>query len=325
MTLYVPGGGRAGTWAIRVHAMRRSQPHYKPALLLCALDLLDGGEASVSAVPIAQLVASFRKHLSSVGLSNPDNAYMPARHLALGMGTAHPFWELRTSRGERLLKAPKTTAELLREARTLAFVPELWADLEDPIERFAARHAVYELLESDGKAESTRLLDAWSEDQQPIAERVRELEALSRGRFILIDAEAGFATASRESVVRSRAFRRLVLPAYEHRCALCGLRLRVGELAEVEAAHVCPRRLKGTDDPRNGLALCRTHHWAFDQFLWTIREQDRIEVRPERGAHDDLEGLRRFASVTFPANERWRPHAEALAWHRSQFQAARGA
>jgi hypothetical protein len=36
-----------------------------------------------------------------------------------------------------------------------------------------------------------------------------------------------------------------------------------------QAAHIVPKNKNGTDDPRNGLTLCRAHHWAFDAGLFT--------------------------------------------------------
>ena len=52
---------------------------------------------------------------------------------------------------------------------------------------------------------------------------------------------------------RQRAFRQVVLAAQGGRCALCGLDF----LVALDAAHVVPKEEEGTDDPRNGLALCR--------------------------------------------------------------------
>ena len=65
---------------------------------------------------------------------------------------------------------------------------------------------------------------------------------------------------------RSAAFRVAVRRAYGFRCAVCGLGLRSlrGE-PEVEAAHIYPRSRNGSDDPRNGIALCQHHHWCFDR------------------------------------------------------------
>jgi predicted restriction endonuclease len=38
----------------------------------------------------------------------------------------------------------------------------------------------------------------------------------------------------------------------------------------LDAAHVRAYRDKGSDDPRNGLVLCATHHRAFDKKLFAI-------------------------------------------------------
>jgi len=43
-------------------------------------------------------------------------------------------------------------------------------------------------------------------------------------------------------------------------CALCGLSVK----GLVDGAHIIPKEEGGTDDPRNGLPLCPTHHRTFD-------------------------------------------------------------
>ena len=68
---------------------------------------------------------------------------------------------------------------------------------------------------------------------------------------------------------RDEAFRHIVLGAYDFTCAACEMKFRLGNLIEATAAHIVPKRKGGTDDPRNGLALCRTHHWAFDVGLFS--------------------------------------------------------
>jgi putative restriction endonuclease len=52
-------------------------------------------------------------------------------------------------------------------------------------------------------------------------------------------------------------------------------------LVEAQAAHIIPRRINGSDDPRNGIALSRTAHWAFDQGMFTISDQYEIIVHPK--------------------------------------------
>lgn len=71
--------------------------------------------------------------------------------------------------------------------------------------------------------------------------------------------------------VRSQAFSRLVKIAYADRCAICGPGRKDAQgRPEVQAAHLYPVELNGRDDVRNGIALCRLHHWAFDGALFGI-------------------------------------------------------
>jgi putative restriction endonuclease len=62
--------------------------------------------------------------------------------------------------------------------------------------------------------------------------------------------------------VRDQGFRRAVVTAYNHRCALCGIRMLTPDGHTVmDAAHIIPWSISYNDDPRNGMALCRLCHW----------------------------------------------------------------
>jgi hypothetical protein len=58
-------------------------------------------------------------------------------------------------------------------------------------------------------------------------------------------------------------FKFRVLQRYGSRCVACDLKV----IALLEAAHIRPKKAKGSDDPRNGLVFCPTHHRAFDHGL----------------------------------------------------------
>ena len=78
--------------------------------------------------------------------------------------------------------------------------------------------------------------------------------------------------------LHQRAFRERVLLAYRNQCALC--RLRHIEL--LDAAHIVPdAEPEGEPVVRNGIALCRLHHAAFDRFFLAVRPDRIIEVRPD--------------------------------------------
>jgi len=74
-------------------------------------------------------------------------------------------------------------------------------------------------------------------------------------------------------IVRDRVFRKVILRAYEERCAITGLKLiNGGGRAEVEAAHIRPVEADGPDIACNGLALSGTVHWMFDRGLISLAD-----------------------------------------------------
>jgi hypothetical protein len=120
---------------------------------------------------------------------------------------------------------------------------------------------------------------------------------------------------------REAAFRDIILANYGFTCAVTGQRFRHGKTIEAEAAHIIGKDVLGTDDPRNGLALSRTAHWAFDRGLFTISDQYELIVHREAKAADHalfpiLEGTGN--SILLPSESVYRPHPEALEWHRKE-------
>jgi hypothetical protein len=123
---------------------------------------------------------------------------------------------------------------------------------------------------------------------------------------------------------RDIAFRNVVLTEYEYHCSICSMKFHFGELVEAQAAHIVPKNKNGTDDPRNGLSLCRTHHWAFDNGLFSLSENYQIAVSPVVSKADTANfHLNEYSNtqITLPRDERIYPHPSALDWHRkNKFQ-----
>jgi putative restriction endonuclease len=79
---------------------------------------------------------------------------------------------------------------------------------------------------------------------------------------------------------RAADFRRRVLGAYSHRCAICGVQLEL-----IDAAHIIPVAAPtSTDETRNGVALCKLHHAAYDSNLISFDERYKIEVSDDEVA-----------------------------------------
>jgi hypothetical protein len=76
-------------------------------------------------------------------------------------------------------------------------------------------------------------------------------------------------------------------------------------------------RERGSDDPRNGLILCATHHRAFDAHLFVIDPATLgVDTRP---------GYDRFAlNITRDsiAHLKRKPHVAALQWRHARFVTA---
>lgn len=118
--------------------------------------------------------------------------------------------------------------------------------------------------------------------------------------------------------LRDRAFARIVIRAYGGQCAACGEPLRKGTLTELEGAHIRPVDQDGPDDPRNGISLCRRHHWALDHGFFTLTDGAVVQwLAPTPDPHKEIaDGLQ----LRLPELAAWRPHAEYVSWHRREWQ-----
>lgn len=123
-----------------------------------------------------------------------------------------------------------------------------------------------------------------------------------------------FSKAYAETIAKARLhqahFRKDTLRAYGHRCCVCELR----ERPLLDAAHIIPDRLpEGMPTVRNGLAMCPTHHRAYDQGLLMVTEEYRVGVRRDRLEHGTSEASGRMLLdyderlIRLPPNAELRP------------------
>jgi putative restriction endonuclease len=112
--------------------------------------------------------------------------------------------------------------------------------------------------------------------------------------------------------IREANFSHRVLSAYDRRCAVCNVQLKL-----VEAAHILPVAADGsTDETSNGIALCALHHRAFDNGLIYLEDDYRVVINEAQVASlkaDGLgDGLAHFSSklrpaIALPADRSLRP------------------
>ena len=138
--------------------------------------------------------------------------------------------------------------------------------------------------------------------------------------FNLFDQTAQLVESHSKKVSRGRAFQLRLVQLYGSKCAICGKSLtRPDGKSEAEAAHIVSRSLKGSDDARNGLLLCRSHHWAFDQGLITLDNQRRVVISPHAQNMPENKELLLLAGqqAAAPQVPQLAPDLIAIEWHRT--------
>ena len=167
------------------------------------------------------------------------------------------------------------------------------------------------------------IVQAGLADDHPLLPRVDEPVvsgfAEEHTPFLFEDARERVASLV-SRVVRDRVFRRVVLRAYDERCAVTGLKLiNGGGRAEVEAAHIRPVEANGPDIVSNGLALSGTAHWMFDRGLISLSDDMDILVSRQANDPDSIRSIINSTSrVMLPSREADRPHLQFVRWHRER-------
>ncbi|WP_138004418.1 HNH endonuclease [Halalkalirubrum salinum] len=116
---------------------------------------------------------------------------------------------------------------------------------------------------------------------------------------------------------RDRAFTELIREAYDNTCAVCGCqRESPSGNPEVEAAHIYPVSEGGRNDVRNGIALCKFHHWAFDTGWLSVTDSHEIMVTeaPDKNGHYEFKQLE-GQSLHLPDDAELYPHLLFLEQH----------
>jgi putative restriction endonuclease len=287
------------------------QAPHKPILLLCVLDLFDSGGISSNLVEISDDLAElFGRYWERVlPFSRPGNLALPFFHLQ-GDG----FWHLLPRYESTSLGSQITSPTRLREEVLGSRLDE---DLYDLVRSRDNRDRLRSILIETYFSPETRLTlveqsitncgaFVYSEEllNHPEDPRVRET----------LSVEEAYRPA-----VRDQGFRRAVVTAYTHRCALCGIRVRTldGHTA-VTAAHIRPWSDTQDDRPTNGMALCRMCHWTFDEGLLGVSQRYEVIASGQLSILDNLPGyLTNFEGrgIVGPTQRVFWPDIESLRWH----------
>jgi putative restriction endonuclease len=308
---------RTDTSPTRWSAATRHRAPHKPLLLLAITDLFAQRSINANLIEItAELGELFTLYWARV--MPPDQR----SNLAL------PFFHLKSDGFWHLVPRPGKESFLgaVRQIRSVNQLQEtiLGAELDDEL------YALFCIEESRNLLRAVLIETYFAPEIQPalVEQGTVNVEAFRYSQTLLEQArtrqvkeglvdEEGYRLAARD-----QGFRRAVVIAYDHRCALCGIRMLTSDgHTVVDAAHLVPWSISHNDDPRNGMALCRLCHWSFDEGLMGVSSQYLVITSPQLAANHNVPGhLLTLAGrgIIGPIEKPLWPDLDALSWHRQR-------
>lgn len=185
---------------------------------------------------------------------------------------------------------------------------------EDRGELLKAKHHFERAFHHFDQCNRTKRKSFINDRLQQLIEEIQEVEY--EGAFKERDRRQ--ARPSEEESRRDPTFREEIVRAYNGKCAFCDSRRQTpnGHF-EVHAAHIRPVSDDGPDLVQNGLALCRLHHWAFDNGWLAIDEDYTLLV----AEYTETEGYEEFAQLDgcelrAPRNKYKQPGSDFIRYHR---------
>lgn len=277
-------------------------PH-KPILLLAVLDEIEASRVADNFITLSvDLVAGFTLYFDALVRSGHwlPRIENPFRYLF-----QEGFWHFISEDMEVSPELRPYTVNQLRESFDgVRLSPDLWEIVSNSEGRQILRTHLLQTY-FNGQVIATPDTDRWILTE---AERLKaEANAPFNPRRLREGSDVGY-------YVRHALFPRVVKELYSNTCSVCRIAARVsGRGNIVDAAHIQPFAEFHNDDPRNGIALCKNHHWGFDHGWFTVTPQYRVKVSPRLQAADGY--ITEDQPITLPVNPVYSPAPDALAWH----------
>lgn len=307
---------RSDTSRARWSSLTKHRAPYKPLLLLTVFDLISQGVIKSNLIELTpEFCETFTLYWSRViPPEKRSNIAMPFFHL-----TRDGFWHLvpisgKESELQTILdrNVPLVSINKIKEVATGAKLDDdLFALLKVKEWRDILRSI---LVDKYFASTARRALREQSELNDEAYRYSLELLKVEQGIKINLD--------EIKPAARSQGFRLAIVKTYAHRCTTCGIRILTADgHTIVEAAHIVPFYLTKNDDPRNGLCLCRTCHWAFDEGLLSVSSRYEVITSPQLIANNNLPSYvvtLAGRGIIHPIEEKFLPDLDALAWHRKE-------
>jgi len=300
-------------------ATLRKAPH-KPILLLAVIDLISRGvfdspvlSVTDDLVEANELFNGYWRRVAPLG--HTSSIAFPFSRL-----NNAPFWEL-ISAGGKTVEVGQLNITNVTQLRQHAVAGQLDNELFQYMQSADSRDALRgTLLAAHFSAEAQVALSEQIAINDEAYTYSQSLYKKAHEPLVKEVIEA----QQYQPVVRDQGFRRVVVAAYDHRCTLCGLRIITPEgHTAVDAAHIVPWSKSQNDDVRNGMALCKLCHWAFDRGMVGVTRDYKVITARQIGVDPNVPGVLQTMAGrgVLPPTERglW-PAQEFLGWHRKEFR-----
>lgn len=291
----------------------RPAPH-KPILLLSIIELIERRIILANEIELTpEIVSTFMNYWNALYPGQKGIVALPFFHLK-----SDGFWHLLPNAGY------EKSFKLIRHIKSSY-------QIRDMIKYAYLDNELFELLFLDKNRNMFRqaLIKAYFDHE----EKKRLLQAINLSReamkyeHLLIAETSAPYTANKpkerirfKEKVREAGFRHAIMSIYNYTCSVCDMRILTLEGASVvDAAHIVPFSVSANDDIRDGIALCKLHHWSFDEGVISIDDNYRVMTFPLLSAQRPTEWLLTVLSnkeIMLPQNETLYPAQEALHYHR---------
>jgi len=281
------------------------KPH-KPIMMLAILSLIENRKIRSNKIDYSPHLLELFKRFFDVVRSEQDalNPLLPFFYLR-GDGFFHHKPLSGEEQSYKALNDPGSIKKFTAIVQYAYLDEELYAYFQDPVALNILRDALIQSYFPRFKNQIQRIVEEEKE--------ITDYETILKSEPDKIK--------ETKSTYRSTAFARTIRDIYDYRCAACGLRLNLNGLVIIDAAHLIPFSESHDDDPRNGIALCKNHHWAMDKFLIVPGTDNLWHVSPE--LDDRIEGCKEILSlnkrkILLPHNKKYYPKPESLSWRHTR-------
>lgn len=258
---------------------------YKPFLLLTILDHISTGRITRNFIePSFELTQTFLDYIALTPQTDrPASMAYPFYHLE-----SSDFWKLIERHGHQHRKG--LAIRSMKRLRELYLGARVSEDL----------FPLLQMATSRDKLRNALIVRYFAKELQPA---IVEQSLVNCVSDIYSDTLLGIADPlpqyaitpppdipAREKV-RDQGFRKAIVHLYDHRCALCGIKMQTQEgRTVVDAAHIVPWSKSQNDSPTNGMALCKLCHWSFDEGLMSVDKQYQVMISPAVMKNSNLPG-----------------------------------